>query len=243
MLKELLLENVKAHDEDVAVFLSGGIDSCIVLNLLMEKNINIEPYALKMDNIDSDDYNSFMKIVNHYDYPYTVVKLDSKTNLDEYKNYLIEHGIKPRFKASLLTMSLFCILIDNVEQNIIYTGLGSDAFFGLSREFMIKCKKEDKTIVPSINRMQEYRIKTYNTYQKQLDAASSYAISKGKILIAPFMDKNVYDYFWDKTFEQVNRPGRKRILVDLYPEFFKLFKARRPSNMHCGNSNFKELKV
>jgi len=35
MLKELLLENVKAHDEDVAVFLSGGIDSCIVLNLLM----------------------------------------------------------------------------------------------------------------------------------------------------------------------------------------------------------------
>lgn len=244
MLKELLKKSVKSSKSDnVAVLLSGGIDSCVILNLLMDENLEIEPYAIKMDDIDSDDYLSFIDIVEHYDFDYTVVKIDSKTNLDEYKQFLIEHGINPRLKASLLTMSLFCILIDNIDQDVIYTGLGSDAYFGLGRDFMIKSKREEKTKVPTLKSMQEYRIKVYGTYKKQYESAKAYAESKGKTLIAPFMHDDVYNYFWDKTFEEVNQPGRKRILINLYSDFFKRFKARRPSNMQCGNSNFKQLKV
>lgn len=243
MLKELLKKSVKKDDENVAVLLSGGIDSCVILNLLMDENLEIEPYAIKMDDIDSDDYLSFIDIVEHYDFDYTVVKIDSKTNLDEYKQFLIEHGINPRLKASLLVMSLFCILIDNIDQDVIYTGLGSDAYFGLGRDFLIKTKKIEQNKYPSLPALQSNRIKSYNVYKMQYDAIKAYAQLKGKTLIAPFMHDDVYNYFFDKTFEQINLPGKKRILINIYPDFFKKFKARNPSNMHCGNSNFKQLKV
>ncbi|MFM7856388.1 MAG: asparagine synthase-related protein, partial [Flammeovirgaceae bacterium] len=55
MLKELLKKSVKSSKSDnVAVLLSGGIDSCVILNLLMDKKLEIEPYTLKMNDIDSD---------------------------------------------------------------------------------------------------------------------------------------------------------------------------------------------
>jgi len=139
-------------------------------------------------------------------------------------------------------MSLFCYLIDNTKEEIIYTGLGSDAYYGLGRDFQIQCSLKGEKI-PSIQSMKEYRSKTYAHYIEQYLAIKEYAKSKNKKIIAPFLEDGVYKYFIDKTFEECNKPKAKSILTSLYPNYFYKFNPRKPSNFHCGNSNFKKIKI
>ena len=67
------------------------------------------------------------------------------------------------------------------------------------------------------------------------DIASEY----NKEIIAPFLTTKMLNYFMDKTYIDCNKPKVKQILIDLYPEFFRGFKARRPINFQCGNSKLK----
>ena len=221
--------------------LSGGIDSCILFNMLNENNLKFNTYTLKMDDVSSDDFNSYMQIVNSYNLTPNVININENTDLNKYKDFLIEKGIPKNKKASLLVMSLFCYTIDNIIEKVIYTGLGSDAYYGLGRDFAIKCSLKGEKI-PSLLSMNEHRSKTYNHYQEQYNAIKEYAKTKDKIIIAPFLSEEVLNFFKDKTYQDCNKPKKKQILIDLYPEFFKKFKARNPSNMHCGNSNFKKIK-
>lgn len=221
--------------------LSGGIDSCILFNILNEKKLLFNTYTLKMEDTTSDDFSSYMKIVHSFNMLPNIIKINEKADLNEYKNYLIDKGIPKNKKASLLVMSLFCYTIDNIKEKVIYTGLGSDAYYGLGRDFAIKCSlKGEKT--PSLSSMNEYREKTYKHYQEQYKAIKEYAKSKGKYIIAPFLTDGVFSFFQNKTYQDCNKPKKKQILIDLYPDFFKKFKPRKPSNMHCGNSNFKNIK-
>lgn len=240
MLKEELKKSI-INNEDVCLMLSGGIDSCILFSMLNENNLKFNTYTLKMDDVSSDDFKSYMQIVNSYNLNPNVININENTDLNKYKDFLIEKGIPKKKKASLLVMSLFCYTIDNIKEKVIYTGLGSDAYYGLGRDFAIKCSLKGEKI-PSLLSMNEHRNKTYNHYQEQYSAIKEYAKTKDKIIIAPFLSEEVLNFFKDKTYQDCNKPKKKQILIDLYPEFFKKFKARNPSNMHCGNSNFKKIK-
>jgi hypothetical protein len=139
-------------------------------------------------------------------------------------------------------MSLFSYLIDNTQEDIIYTGLGSDSYYGLGRDFRIQCSLIGEKI-PSVASMRLFREKTYKHYIEQYNVIKEYAKSKNKTIIAPFLEEGVYEYFINKTYEECNKPNQKSILTVLYPDYFNKFKARRPSNFHCGNSNFKSIKI
>ena len=243
-LKNLLSQTITEEmaNKPIALYFSGGIDSAIVLNVLLEKNIIPKLYALKMDDIESDDYLSFQEVAHSMNLVNETINISENVNLSNNRDTLISFGVPKRKKASLIVMSLFSYLVDNTPEDIIYTGLGSDAYYGLGRDFAIQCslKGEKK---PSLDSMKEFRQKTYNHYIEQYKAIKEYAKSKNKTIIAPFLEEGLYEYFIDKTFEECNRPKPKTILTSLYPEYFDKFKARRPSNFHCGNSNFKKIKV
>ena len=208
----------------------------------MDNGLTPTLYALKMDSIDSDDYKSFTQVVGALNLPSKTLEVNNSFDASAYKAILINNGIPKRKKASILVMCLFAYLIDNVSEEIIYSGLGSDAYYGLGRNFAIQCSlKGEKT--PSVQSLIAFRTKTYAHYMEQYVAIQKYAISRGKVIIAPFLQQEVFDYFLNKTYNECNKPKHKSILISLYPSYFGMFKARKPSNMHCGNSDFKKIKI
>jgi asparagine synthetase B (glutamine-hydrolysing) len=243
IIKNLLSKSIcEKLPNNTALFFSGGIDSAVILNLLLENNIIPKLYSLKMDNIDSDDYMSFKEVSESLNLSNKNLSISENINISNYIFKLISFGIPKRKKASLMVMSLFSYLVDNTEEDLIYTGLGSDAYYGLGRDFAIKCSLKGEKI-PSISSMKEYRKKTYNHYIEQYKAIKEYAKTKNKNIVAPFLEEGIYEFFIDKTYEECNKPKPKSILTSLYPEYFYKFKPRRPSNFHCGNSNFKKIKI
>lgn len=243
-LKNILYKSILSGiaDHSTALYFSGGIDSAVTLNLLLDNHIKPTLYALKMEDVESDDYKSFREVVMALDLDHRTLQTNDKEDLSKYKDYLIEAGIPKRKKASLLVMALFCKLIDKTEEDVIYTGLGSDAYYGLGRNFAIQCSLRGEK-PPSIKSLMAFRRKTFAHYMEQYVAITKYAKDKGKILVAPFLETEVYLYLMDKTYDECNKPKQKQILIDLYPEYFERFKPRKPTNFHCGNSDFKKIKI
>jgi len=241
-LKSLLSKSIIVDEKSVALFFSGGIDSAIVLNLLTEKRITPTLYNLKMNDVQSDDYKSFVQISDILKLPNKTIVIDDTSNIHKYKRLLIMYGIPQRKRASLLVMCLFAHLIENTEEDVIYTGLGSDAYYGLGRDFSIQCSLKGEKI-PSVESLISFREKNYKHYMEQYSAIQEYANKRGKVVIAPFLNDDVFAYFLNKSYQDCNKPKAKSILTSLYPAYFDIFKARNPSNMHCGNSGFKNLQV
>jgi len=238
-LRRLLNKSIGKKD-NVALLFSGGIDSAVVYNLLKEKSPFL--YTLQMEGVQSDDFKSFNQVCRTYQLPHKVIPINQTTNLTGYKQTLIHYGIPKNKPASLLVMGLFCHLITNIDEDTIYSGLGSDAFYGLGRNFAIQCSiKGEKP--PTLKSMNQFREKTYKHYMEQYVAIQRFASKHHKTIISPFMSDEVFDYFQDKTFNECNKPKKKQILIDLYPAYFSIFKPRVPSNMHCGNSEFKKIKI
>ena len=181
-LKKLLSQNMsyETANNQVALYFSGGIDSAIVLNVLLEKNIIPKLYALKMDDVESDDFLSFQEVSQSMNLINEIIPISENVSLSINREILISFGLPKRKKASLRVMSLFSYLVDNTKEDIIFTGLGSDAYYGLGRDFAIQCslKGEKK---PSLNSMKQFRQKTYNHYIEQYKAIKEY----GKTNIIP----------------------------------------------------------
>lgn len=241
MLKDLLKNGMGKVDGDVAIMFSGGIDSCLVYNLLKDMNANINAYCLIYENTKSDDLKFYELLCDTRNLEKHIISIPEDYNLTKDFDLLTNiYQLPKNKKSSLLVLSLFIYAIQNIKEKYIYTGLGSDSYYGIGRNFSIQCSlRGEKT--PNIHSMQAYRTKTFAHYCEQCSILQHLGKEYGKTIVTPFLSHDVFNFMWDKTYAECNKPRLKQILIDVYPEFFKSFKARRPNNFQCGNSNFKLL--
>jgi len=239
MLKNLLLKEI-IDKEPVALLFSGGVDSSIVLNLLLSKDLTPALYITTVDGVDSDDYKSSIEVAAKSNLFIDRINIPKSTDIKSMFPKYVDMGISKRKRATLLVLALFELSIREIKEEVIYSGLGSDAYYGIGRDFSIQCSlRGEKT--PTLESMQMFRNKAYLNYADQYDALKEISASCDKQFIAPFVTKEVFDYFYNLTFEECNKPKQKQVLLNLYPGYFDIFKPRKQTNFQCGNSEFKTL--
>lgn len=76
----------------------------------------------------------------------------------------------------------------------------------------------------TLEKMQQFR----KTYFKDNPNPAGYLQLKqfceeyGKVLSVPYLDDTVYDYFYDKTWEDINKPYQKYLIQTRFDEFKKI---------------------
>lgn len=240
-LKALLTKGLDLDTEEVALLFSGGVDSSIVLNLLLENQIRPDLYCCVLEDNTSSDLRAYRNVCNHFGFKENLIVIPRKTEIrDQYKVLIEKYNAPTNRPSILLIMSLFIFCLENIPHKLIYTGLGSDSYYGIGREFRIGCSKKGER-APSLESMQAFRRKTYDSYNIQVELLKRIEVDYGKEVIIPFMNQAMLDYFWGKTFEDCNKPKQKQILLNLYPEYFRVIRPRLQTNFQCGDSNFKLL--
>ena len=97
MIDKLICEDISNNvlDDDVAVLLSGGVDSISVALAAKSLGKNIHAYSFYLDNYENYDYNKAYEISKVHSWQFTGIVIDtSKLEEDWYK--LVELGCKKK---------------------------------------------------------------------------------------------------------------------------------------------------
>lgn len=118
-------------DVDVGVFLSGGLDSSVVVAGLVEQGVSLNTYSVNYDRsvfgVHFDESEHAKKVASHFKVPYSDITLSAKNFLDTIPTF-IEMMEEPVAEAAAI--SLFMLSkIASKEVKVVLSGEGSDELF------------------------------------------------------------------------------------------------------------------
>ena len=136
MINKLIQENLEKNipEKDVAILLSGGVDSLSVAFACQNIGKNITAYSFKIKDVDNYDYNMAKEVSKIFNWPFISYEIE-KQNLKTDFFKLKELGCYK--KTHYECMYPFLHLIPKIEQKYIATGWAADGYYGVSKRCMI----------------------------------------------------------------------------------------------------------
>lgn len=211
---------------DVAVLLSGGIDSASVMFSLLEAGKKVTAYSFMLDGKMSTDFLLAKKNARQFGVEFMPVILPSsiqtlKTNLIE----LVHLGAKSKtdFECSWPMLHTYAV----IRESHVFSGMGADGHFCISKKGMLHFR----------NKIDVFRKITFgNPRYAQQPIHSALAKKYGKTSVLPYVSKEMQSVFFGKTWDQVNKPHQKQPILDAFPEQYKKIKILPHTNLQLGDS-------
>lgn len=222
-------------DENIAVALSGGMDSNAVLFGLLELGKKVTVYSFRMDGVESHDFLKAKETAKVFSLPFKEVILPR--NIDTLYNDLktlkdLGAQSKTDFECFWPFYYLYKQIIADGFTNLC-TGLGSDQHFCLSKKGMIHYKDkidEFRNIL--------YNKPTYSQHHMHTKFCSQNNI-KNHLL---YFEQDLKDMFLGTTWDEVNKPKQKNCLRTAYPDYMeKVGKIKEHTNLQLGDSGIAEF--
>lgn len=118
-------------DVDVGVFLSGGLDSSVVVAGLVEQGVSLNTYSINYDRTvfgsNFDESEHAKKVASHFSVPYNDITLSASDFLDSVPKFIemMEEPVAEAAAISLFTLSRMA----SKEVKVVLSGEGSDELF------------------------------------------------------------------------------------------------------------------
>ena len=223
----LNLYAAREADQNIAILLSGGIDSASVLFSLIDAKKNVTCYTFMLDGILSTDFamaRHLCKRVGTQFVPiflptnYDVIMADLRT--------LAAMGAKTKTDFECAWPLLYCY--KQIKERSVYSGMGADGHFCISKKGMIHWR----------DRIDAFRQHLYSSPRyAQAGIHRSIAASHGKHHTAPFMTPEMRAVFVGTTWADVNKPKQKQPIIDALGSRARLLKKINPhTNLQLGDS-------
>lgn len=207
----------EGRTDGVALYLSGGVDSMTLGFLCNEMGFKVTAYCFEIDNNVTADSSSARRACNMFGWDLKIINVPSENLYDDFKR-LTKLGCRKKTHYECTWPMLY--LFPETKEKYIFGGYGADILYGLSKQACMHYKH-------TIDLLNDYRAKRFaddnpNGVRQREKLARRY----GKVLVEPYMDPIMPDYFKDKTWDDCNQPVQKAIVLREFPEF-KNF-GRRP---------------
>lgn len=233
--RRLMLEAVKSESgsSEVAVLLSGGVDSTCVLLACLDAGLDVHAYTFYLNGNESQDVRASRRIcgdlginLTEIVVPYSIDSLMSDT-----RRIIREFGTTR--KTAVQCIHPFLYIVPEVTEYDVFSGLYADDLWGTSR----KGNQE--------GHRGELQFKNYRQGQLRQQDYSCVYIRKcfersGKSLHMPFISKGVSEYLLSLSWDEMNEPKPKTLAVRAYGDYFSKHNwYRRNSNLQV-NSGIRE---
>lgn len=109
----------------------------------------------------------------------------------------------------------FLYLFPKIKESVIVTGLCADDLYGSSKGMTIKGSKDKEVFDRLRNRSRENLNSSAYLPIKTLAEEVH-----GKKLIVPYRDEDIFNYFMNKSWVELNRPKQKQVAIDSYRKYF-----------------------
>jgi len=236
MIKDVLSKYANSvNDDHVGLLLSGGIDSASILFALQDAGKKVTCYSFMLDKKMSTDFRLARSNARKFNAEFRAVILPDdietlKIDMRELKR--IGARSKTDFECFWPMLHTYKV----IEQRVVYSGMGADGHFCLSKKGMIHFR----------DRIDVFRKVTFGNkrYAQQI-LHKDFAKSLNKVAILPYISKEMQETIKGTTWSEANRPKQKQLILNAYPKCFSRMKVLPHTNLQLGDSgisdHFKKL--
>lgn len=218
------------QDNDVALFLSGGIDSASLLFSLLEAGKRVTCYSFMLDGKMSTDFSLARRNAREFGAAFVPVLLPR--DIPSLKRDLValaKLGAKKKtdFECGWPMLHAYAA----VNQRVVFSGMGADGHFCLSKKGLMHYK----------HRVDVFRRMTFASpgYAQQ-PLHRALASRYGKVAVLPYVSKEMQDVFFGTSWEQVNKPKQKQPILDAFPGQYRRMKVLPHTNLQLGDSGISD---
>jgi asparagine synthetase B (glutamine-hydrolysing) len=225
--KVLLAEVGQIPGDEVAVLLSGGIDSLACGLAARQLGKKVVSYSFTLNGHVSTDFQGARMVSREFGFEFRPVILPTDMpSLVRDLMDLADLGAKSKTDYECGWPVLRAIR--QVGEPAIITGHGADGHFCISKKGMIHYKD---------TRIDEFRQGLFsNPRYAQQELLRAETSRLGKSLCLPFLSDAMVKEFAGTSWSDVNKPKQKQPILDAFPKEFARVKVRPHVNLQLGDS-------
>tara|TARA_Y100000361_G_C11128672_1_gene327557 strand:+ start:527 stop:1345 length:819 start_codon:yes stop_codon:yes gene_type:complete len=219
--------NKSSLSSECAVLLSGGVDSISVAFAAQRLGKTIHAYSFCLDKNESYDYKKAKEIAEIFGWKFTGVKVPTNNLVQDFHR-LVKLDCKK--KTHFECVYPFLYVYPEIRETEVLSGWAADGYYGISKKAMIHFKHT-----------QELFDKFRNNYFKP-NMCAGYLWHKKvadihhKKFITPYLTNSVKEFFYSKSWEELNTPNQKHHVRNAFDEFKLIKNIKKHLNLQidCG---------
>lgn len=226
-VRQALLDEVAGYPKgNVAVLLSGGIDSIAVLHACLAADLEPVAYSFHVDGVESTDHRLAQHNAKVLGVPFhSIVLSDAVREIRRYVKYAIRVcGL--RGKSDIEVCWPMLTAMKRIEEMVILSGIGSDTYF-------VTSKKGQMHLRDMVDR---YRAHNWRKPNAQRALFKKFCAERGKIYHSPYESPRFWAEVHDATDYDALHGPEKRLLREAFPEFMTKCKVKNHTNLQLGDS-------
>ena len=231
MIDKLLQQEIEEQtsDKEVAVLLSGGVDSLSVAFAAQRAGKDITAYTFHLEGQPTYDSQKALEVSKKFGWNCVTVIVPTN-NLEE--DFLrLAKEIKCKKKTHFECCFPFLYMYPQIKERAVISGWAADGYYGISKKAILHYTK-GKTKA----KFDEFR-DNYFDYFNQAGYLWHERIARnnGKQFITPYLSMRVRDFFYAKDWYELNEPFQKHTVVNAFYEF-KNLKVKKHINLQLGSN-------
>jgi asparagine synthetase B (glutamine-hydrolysing) len=231
MIDTLLMEalNVGSTKNEVAVLLSGGVDSVSVAFAAHRLGKKITGYTFHLKDQPTYDSKKASSICKDMGWDCKVIEVPTDYETFESSFLDLAKIYECKKKTHFECCYPFLFVYPQIEHEEVLSGWAADGYYGVSKRAHLHFKSPK-------SKFDEFRDAYftdgsragYNWHKKIAEA-------NGKKFITPYLTKAVSDYFYTMDWYELNQPFQKHHVVEAFPEFKQVGGVKKHINLQLGS--------
>jgi asparagine synthetase B (glutamine-hydrolysing) len=224
MIKKLLENHIENNvpDKEVAVLLSGGVDSISVAFAAQRLGKTIHAYSFCLDTHESYDYMKAKEIAEICKWEFTGIKVPTNNLVEDFHRLV---KLDCRKKTHFECVYPFLYVYPEIKEKYVLSGWGADGFYGISKKALINYKHTQELFDEFRDNYFKPDMRAgYNWHKKISDEHK-------KIFVTPYLDDSVKNFFYSKSWDELNKPYQKHHVRDAFPQFKLIKNVKKHLNL------------
>lgn len=222
-MKAIFDNQINKLPKNVALCLSGGIDSVALLSLLLQHEKNVIVYSFTLENYISEDFKKAKELADKFKCRFVPIYLPTDINILKQDIIKLHQIYDCEKKTDYECVWPFLYVYPKITESVIVTGLGAEGHFGSTKRGSIHFKNDLDSF-----RKQFFNRPNVSQIQQHIKLCKEYSLN----CWFPFLSDELHTFFLGKTWSDVNKPKIKQPILDLIDFDF----SPKSSNLQVGSN-------
>lgn len=212
----------QAPSNEVAVLMSGGVDSLTCAFAAQRLNKTVKCYTMIVNGTPTKDSINAELACKTYGWNLKLIDVPIKNIKEDFVRLVNDYNCKKKTQVECTFPFLY--VYPEIKEKHVISGVAADGWYGVSKKACMHFKHPKELF-------DQFR-KDYFSANNPAGVRQQEQLAKeiGANLIAPYLDKRVEAWMMQYDWNFFNKPFQKAPIVNAFPEFKKL-KVRKHANL------------
>ena len=231
MIDKLLQQEIdkSSSDKEVAVLLSGGVDSLSVAFAAHRLDKKITAYSFHLKDQPTYDAQKAAEVSKLFGWNFHLVEVPTFNLVADFQRLVKE--VRCKKKTHFECCFPFLYVYPEIKETVVLSGWAADGYYGISKKAILHYGPDKPK-----SKFDEFRD---NYFDKKNQAGyiwhNRVAEMNNKKFITPYLTDSVKQYFYKMTWKELNKPTQKHHVRTAFKKEFMNTGVKKHINLQLGS--------